>query len=361
MKLNNNLITTEQVSCGHPDKLADLIADTILMKYMSQDPASRVAIEVLIKGFDIIVAGEVTSDAEVDYTEAAREALTRVGVDSVGIYEVKSYISFQSPDIAQGVDRGGAGDQGVMYGFACNDTPNFMPLGYDLATKALINLRAAKCIFIKPDAKAQVTLDVAKNKIDTFLISTQHDNRMRQQDLEIIVSNIMRMTARAYGLNTDFKIMVNPTGRFVIGGSHGDTGVTGRKIIADSYGGYCPHGGGAFSGKDPTKMDRSGAYMARYLAIQAVKRFKVSQAIVALSYAIGQKKPVSVRVTTPIGGPHDEQIAKYINRNYDLTPDGIINFLHLREIDYTELTCYGHFGKPGLPWECYKWDDHASR
>ena len=359
--MNNNLFTSEQVSCGHPDKMCDLIADSILTECLQQDKNSRVAIEVLMKNTDVVIAGELTTKASINYQQIVWDTLTRIGVDNLDHYRVQCLVDRQSPDIAMGVNTGGAGDQGLMFGYACEETDTYMPLAHAIATRALINLRAVKYPLLKPDAKAQVTFDYGKNRIDTFLISTQHDERITKEDLTLIILNVMDKTAEEFGLNHDFKALINPTGRFVIGGSIGDAGVTGRKIVADTYGGYAPHGGGAFSGKDPTKVDRSAAYMARYLAITTVKKFKTPSALIQLAYAIGVKSPVSVKVQTPIGAQFDERVAKYINKNYDLTPNGIINFLHLRDIDYTETTCYGHFGKPGLPWECYKCHDRDNQ
>lgn len=347
------LFTSEQVSCGHPDKMCDLISDFLLDAYMKQDKYSRVAIETLIKDYNIVVAGEVTSNAKVNIGQTVVEALKYVGVDNIDKYVISNLIAKQSSDIALGVDAGGAGDQGIMFGYACRETENYMPLAHAIATRALIKLRELKHPLIKPDAKSQVTFDYAAERIDTFLISTQHSEDISHEDLFEVVHGVMVETAKEFNLNTDFKALVNPTGRFVIGGSIGDAGVTGRKIICDTYGGYARHGGGAFSGKDPTKVDRSAAYMARYLAIYVCKTYGADFCEIQLSYGIGIKEPFSVCVTTDLPEERCHQIAEFLQKVFDLTPAGIIDFLKLRDISYKDTTCYGHFGKPGLPWECY--------
>ncbi|MDD4036145.1 MAG: methionine adenosyltransferase, partial [Bacilli bacterium] len=264
--MKRNLFTSEQVSEGHPDKICDQISDAILDACLEEDRDSRVAVETLIKNYNIVVAGEVTTNARLDIERIVKSVLIRIGLNDIDKYRVTNYLDKQSPDIAVGVDSGGAGDQGIMFGYACNETKEGMPLAYAIATKALINLRDLNHPKLGPDAKSQVTFDYDNNRIDTFLISTQHKADVSLNEVTEIVSGVMKTTALEYNLNTDFKKLINPTGRFVIGGSHGDAGVTGRKIIADTYGGYARSGGGAFSGKDPSKVDRSAAYMARYLA-----------------------------------------------------------------------------------------------
>ena len=261
-------------------------------------------------------------------------------------------IGKQSSDIAQGVDSGGAGDQGLMFGYATNETKEFLPLPYVLATKALLKLKDLDHSLLGLDAKAQVSYDYDKKRIDTFLISTQHKEEASLATVTGIVSHVMLEVAKDYKLNTDFKMLVNPTGRFVLGGSFADAGVTGRKIIADTYGGACRHGGGAFSGKDPSKVDRSGAYMARKIACDLVREKIAKRCEVQIAYAIGKKEPVSIYVNTFGTSEYsDESIVEMIRVRYDLTPQGIIKELDLLNVDYTKTTCYGHFGKADLPWE----------
>lgn len=346
------LFTSEQVSCGHPDKICDQIADAVLTDCLRHDPESRVAIECLIKDNVIVLAGELTSEHMPDTNALAHEVLRRIGVPESESYESAAFITRQSRDIARGVDRGGAGDQGMMYGYATDETPELMPLPFMLATRALLALRDLRSPLLLPDAKAQVTYDYEAGRIDTFLISTQHRADVHTVQVKEIVHGIMAQVAEAYGLNTDFRALVNPTGRFVQGGSFADTGVTGRKIIADTYGGMCRHGGGAFSGKDPTKVDRSAAYMARKIARDFVLAGYAKRCEIQLAYAIGMKEPVSVNVncfgTETVA---EKELAQLAQRQYDLTPAGIIKALHLKAVDYSETAAYGHFGKTGLPWE----------
>jgi len=343
------LFSSEQVSCGHPDKVCDQIADALLDAYLAKDKDSRVAVEGLIKNDHIIVAGEVTSKGTVDVNGEIHRVLHDIGID--GDYRIQNLIDGQSPDIALGVDVGGAGDQGMMFGFATDETPELLPLPYMIATKALMNLRALRHPMLRPDAKAQVTIDDAggKSRIDTFLISTQHCEEIPLSGVREIVSQVMADTAVTCGMNTDFRVLVNPTGRFVIGGSFGDCGVTGRKIVADTYGGYSRHGGGAFSGKDYTKVDRSASYMARYLAKWALLSYGFQTCEIQLAYAIGLREPLSVNVRAD-GRPKD-RVSKKILSNFDLTPKGIIDFLGLRDIKYYETARYGHFTNQAMPWE----------
>ena len=352
------LFTSEQVSCGHPDKICDQIADGILDSCLKEDKLSRVAVEVMIKNYDIIISGEVTT--KIDITDellykVVDEVLTNIRVDDKEKYCITNLLDKQSPDIAMGVDYGGAGDQGIMFGYATNETPEMMPLAWSIATKALIKLRELNHPLLKPDAKSQVTIeyeDGKPNRIDTFLISTQHSEKATLDEIKNIVKEIMIKTALEYNMNTDFKILVNPTGRFVIGGSIGDAGVTGRKIIADTYGGYAHHGGGAFSGKDPSKVDRSAAYMARKIARDIVKRKMADKCEMQLSYAIGVKEPISIFIDCFGTNKLDcGEILTYIKENYDLTPKGIIEKLDLLNVKYTNTTVYGHFGKESLNWE----------
>lgn len=346
------LFTSEQVSCGHPDKICDQIADAILTDCLRHDPDSRVAVECLIKENRVVVAGEITSKHSPDICALTQEVLSDIGVANADTYTVSGLITHQSPDIAQGVDTGGAGDQGMMYGYATDETPELLPIAYVLATKALVLLRELHSPLLLPDAKAQVTYDYDRHRIDTFLISTQHCAQATQEQIEALVHSVMQHAALSYGLNTDFKALVNPTGRFVIGGSYGDTGVTGRKIIADTYGGMCRHGGGAFSGKDPTKVDRSAAYMARKIACDIVRAGLARRCEIQLAYAIGVEEPVSVSVNTyGTSTVPEAQLVQRVRQQYDLTPNGIIAFLHLKDLDYRQTAAYGQFGKPGLPWE----------
>ena len=345
-------VTSEQVSCGHPDKMCDQIADKILDLCLQYDKASRVAVEVMMKNYDVIIAGEVTTKFDITdeiLYKVLDDVLTYVGVQNKDRYIITNLLDKQSPDIAMGVDIGGAGDQGIMFGYATKETKEFMPLAWSIANKALMNLKNLNSDKLLPDAKAQVTIEYINNvptRIDTFLISTQHKEEVTLDEVKEIVTKIMIDTAKEYDMNTDFKILVNPTGRFVIGGSIGDAGVTGRKIIADTYGGYAHHGGGAFSGKDPTKVDRSAAYMARKVAKDIVRKNMADKCEIQLSYAIGIKEPISILVDCFKTEKLDlDEITKYITENYDLTPKGIIQSLDLLNVEYSKTTVYGHFGK----------------
>lgn len=347
--------TSEQVSKGHPDKMCDQISDAILDVCLRQDETSRVAVETMIKNNTVVVAGEITSQATLRVEEIVQTVLQDIGVEEVDKYHVINLLDTQSVDIAKGVDIGGAGDQGMMYGYATDETKNYMPLAWSLATRSLVLLQQKNYPLLKPDAKAQVTVAYENEKpigIDTFLISTQHIEKATEQQVHEIVTEVMWETAKEFDMNLDFKRKINPTGRFIIGGSFSDTGLTGRKIIADTYGGEAHHGGGAFSGKDPTKVDRSGAYMARKIAKDIVKKKMASKCEVGLSYAIGLKEPISVSVdcfhTNQISL---EEIIHYIQDNYMLTPEGIIQTLDLRHVNYLDTSTYGHFGKEQFSWE----------
>ena len=347
------IFTSEQVSCGHPDKICDQISDAIVTACLSHDRNSRVAAECMIKDYEVIIAGEITSSYEPDYKALVTEVLSRVGLSDPEEYRVTVYISKQSQDIALGVDgNSGAGDQGMMFGYATDETPEMLPIPYAVATHVLELLRELKSPLLLPDAKAQVSYDYDMGRITTFLISTQHREDTSVMDIRPLVEAVMETAAQDYDLNTDFEKLVNPTGRFVVGSSFADSGLTGRKIIADTYGGMCRHGGGAFSGKDPTKVDRSGAYMARKIAKDLVRSGQVRKCEVQLAYAIGVAEPVSVAVEcfgterVSLG-----EIKEWIRANYDLTPAGIINELDLLDVDYNQVSAYGHFGKAGLPWE----------
>lgn len=347
------IFTSEQVSCGHPDKICDQISDAIVTACLSNDRNSRVAAECMIKDYEVIIAGEITSNYEPDYKALVTDVLSRIGLSDSEEYRVTVYISKQSQDIALGVDgNSGAGDQGMMFGYATDETPEMLPIPYAVATQALELLRELKSPLLLPDAKAQVSYDYDTGRITTFLISTQHREDTSVMDIRPLVEAVMETAAQDYDLNTDFEKLVNPTGRFVVGSSFADSGLTGRKIIADTYGGMCRHGGGAFSGKDPTKVDRSGAYMARKIAKDLVRSGQVRKCEVQLAYAIGVAEPVSVAVEcfgterVSLG-----EIKDWIRANYNLTPAGIIKELGLLDVDYNQVSAYGHFGKTGLPWE----------
>ena len=351
----SNIITCEQVSNGHPDKICDQIADAVVVDCLRHDCNSRVAIEVLIKDYDIVIAGELTSSHEPDYEEIVAEVFHRIGVKRLGydpkLFNVQILVSQQSPDIALGVDVGGAGDQGMMFGYATDETPELMPMPFVLATKLLEKLKKEKGIF-RADAKAQVSFNYDKWEIDTFLCSVQHSQKADQKEVYDRVSHLMKDVASEFALNTDFKILVNPTGRFAIGGPFADSGVTGRKLACDTYGGVGHIGGGAMSGKDPTKVDRSGAYAARKIARDIVRAGFADKCEVQIAYAIGVAEPVSIHVEC-FGTEHQEAgfIEDFIRGNYDLTPKGIIESLGLLDVDYNTVSAYGHFGKAGLPWE----------
>ena len=353
MIIASKIFTSEQVSCGHPDKICDQISDAIVTDCLTHDKNSRVAAECMIKNYDIIIAGEITSQHKPDYQALVRTVLDRIGLQDTEKYRVSCFITQQSPDIAMGVDyKLGAGDQGMMFGYATNETPEMLPIPYAVATHALKILRDLRSPVLLPDAKSQVSFDYESGRITTFLISTQHIPGTTVDDIRPLVEAVMETAAQDYGLNTDFEKLVNPTGRFVVGSSFADSGLTGRKIIADTYGGMCRHGGGAFSGKDPTKVDRSAAYAARYIAKDIVSQQFADRCEVQLAYAIGVEEPVSLYVECfgtnriPV-----ENIVAYIRSEYDLTPRGIINTLGLMDVDYNLVSAYGHFGKPELPWE----------
>ena len=350
------IITCEQVSNGHPDKIADQIADAIVADVLRHDKNGRVAIEVLIKDEHIIIAGELTSTHKPNYRELVDGVFESIGLDRIGydtgIHEIGIMVKQQSPDIALGVDKGGAGDQGMMYGYATNESPELLPISFVVATKFLQILKDHPSRMFRADAKAQVSFDYDSGKITTFLCSVQHSPDVEPKDFRNIIESIMVLAASEYGLNTDFEVLVNPTGRFVIGGSFADCGVTGRKLACDTYGGVGHIGGGAMSGKDPSKVDRSGAYMARKIAVDIIRAGYADKAEVQIAYAIGVAEPVSVYVET-FRTEHQDRgfIEAYVKDTYDLTPKGIIDGLRLLDVDYNRVSSYGHFGKAGLPWE----------
>lgn len=345
------IFTSEQVSDGHPDKICDQISDAVLTECLRQDKKSRVAVEAMIKDWNIVLAGELTTTAELDFEDVVYSVLERIGLEDTLDYRIINLISEQSADIALGVDKGGAGDQGMMFGYATNETPEMLPIPYVLATGALQELRHLNHPLLKPDAKAQVSFDYDKERIDTFLISTQHSEKASIKEIESVVGDVMEGIAKASGLNTDFKKLVNPTGKFVIGSSFADSGLTGRKIIADTYGGMARHGGGAFSGKDPSKVDRSGAYIARKIAKDIVRNGWADRCEIQISFAIGVSEPTSVLVDCFGTETVSKDLIKKYVYSFDLTPRGIIDELDLLNVDYNRVSAYGHFGKPGLTWE----------
>ncbi|HGI3400319.1 TPA: methionine adenosyltransferase [Streptococcus agalactiae] len=343
------IYTSEQVSSGHPDKLCDQISDAIVTECLKYDKNSRVAVETLIKDNQVVVAGEVSTRHFFNLEGIVKKVLELYGMEDI---MVTNLLGVQSPDIAQGVDSGGAGDQGIMFGYATDETPEFLPLPYVLATRVLEKLTNLAHPALGKDAKAQVTYDYENKRIETFLVSIQHDEEVDLASVKRIVTQAMMSVAQRYRQNLDFKVLVNPTGRFVLGGSYADAGVTGRKIVADTYGGFAHHGGGAFSGKDPSKVDRSAAYMARKIAKDFVREGYAKRCEVQLAYAIGVAEPVGVYVSTV--GTSDypaEQLEGVVRERYDLTPQGLIKELNLLDVDYTKTTCLGHFTKSYLPWE----------
>ena len=358
----SKIITCEQVSDGHPDKICDQIADAIVTDCLKNDKNSRVAIECLLKDNFLLIAGELTSKHKPNYRSLVDDVLRRIGYEKLGYgydrydimggLNVNIRVSEQSPDIALGVDKDGAGDQGVMYGYATNETPEMMPLPFMVATKFLELLKNHPSKMFRADAKAQVSFDYDSSRITTFLCSVQHSPDVEVGDFRRIIESMMVLAACEYGLNGDFEKLINPTGRFVIGGSYADCGVTGRKLACDTYGGIGRIGGGALSGKDPTKVDRSGAYMARRIAKDIVQAGYADKCEVQLAYAIGVTQPVGMSIEC-FGTEYQplEFIEQYVRDTYDLTPKGIIQALGLLDVDYNKVSAYGHFGKAGLPWE----------
>ena len=364
----NFLFTSESVTEGHPDKIADQISDAVLDEVMRQDPKGRVACETLVTTGLVVVSGEITTSAHVDYDELIRSTVQQVGYDNA-LYgfdsttcAVMCTIKRQSPDIAMGVDTGGAGDQGLMFGYACNETEELMPMPIQLAhrlTQRLAEVRKSKKVdFLRPDGKSQVTVEYRDGKpyrVDCVVISTQHSDTVPNEDLRhAVMEHVIKPIIPAHMLDAKTKYHINPTGRFVIGGPMGDAGLTGRKIIVDTYGGYSRHGGGAFSGKDPSKVDRSASYMARYIAKNVVAAGLATRAEVQLAYAIGVAEPVSVMVDTfGTATIPEEKITQLVRENFSLTPKSIIETLDLRKPIYKQTAAYGHFGRTGagFTWE----------
>ena len=378
--MNEYLFTSESVSEGHPDKVSDQISDAIVDAILAQDKHSRVAAETLCNTGLVVLAGEITTAANVDYQQVARDTLKRIGYDNTeygidykGCAVLVAYDK-QSPDIAQGVNKAyddnmdqGAGAQGLMFGYACDETDVLMPLPIHLSHRMVerqaMLRRDGRLPWLRPDAKSQVTvryLDGKPHSIDTVVLSTQHSPemsdgpKMKQSAIDAVIEEIIKPILPKELIKGDIKYLVNPTGRFVVGGPHGDCGLTGRKIIVDTYGGAAPHGGGAFSGKDPSKVDRSAAYAGRYVAKNIVAAGLASKCLIQISYAIGVSQPTSVWVTTyGTGKVSDEKIAELVRKHFDLRPKGIVQMLDLLRPIYQKTAAYGHFGReePEFKWE----------
>ena len=359
MSNGNFLFTSESVTEGHPDKMADHVSDAILDAILTQDPMARVACETLVTTGLAVVAGEITTTAVVNYKQIIRETIEEIGYDNAeygydsNTCSVIDAIGTQSPDISQGVDTGGAGDQGLMFGYACNETPELMPMPIQMAhnlTRKLSEVRRDGTIpYLRPDGKSQVSIEYRDGRpfrVEAVVISSQTSEIPIEQIRADIMEKVIKPVIPAELLDENTKYHINPTGRFVVGGPMGDAGVTGRKIIVDTYGGFAPHGGGAFSGKDPTKVDRSAAYMARYIAKNVVAAGLADKCTVQLAYAIGVAEPVSVYVDTQgTGTIDDDKLAAIVREHFALTPKGIIEMLDLRRPIYRETARFGHFGR----------------
>jgi S-adenosylmethionine synthetase len=368
-RTDKHLFTSESVSEGHPDKLADRISDSILDAVMAQDPMGRVACETLVTTGLCMIAGEITyrDDVKINFTDIARKTIEDTGYTNAAYgYDYKTCavlnaLDRQSPDIAMGVDTGGAGDQGLMFGFACDETPELMPLpimlAHQLVAQATKVRKSGEMPFLRPDSKSQVTIEYVHGKparIDAVVLSSQHDPMSQEELRQAIMKNVIRPIVPEDMVDDMTKYHINPTGNFVIGGPHGDAGLTGRKIIVDTYGGTGRHGGGAFSGKDPTKVDRSACYMARYIAKNIVAAGIATRCEVQLAYAIGVAEPVSVMVDCfGTGKIADTQISQIVRDNFILTPAGIIEALNLRRPIFYQTAAYGHFGRTG---DAFTWE-----
>ena len=378
--MSEYLFSSESVSEGHPDKVADQISDAILDAILAEDPKARVACETLVSTGLVVISGEITTTAHINYREIAQDTVRRIGYDNSDIgFDYKSCailtaINRQSPDIAQGVNEGegidldqGAGDQGLMFGYACRETPTLMPFPIFYAHRIMQRQadlrRDGRLPWLRPDAKSQLTVRYIDGKpvaIDTVVVSTQHDADVTHKQIEeAVIEEIIKPVLPADMINDKIRYLINPTGRFVVGGPHGDCGLTGRKIIVDTYGGAAHHGGGAFSGKDPSKVDRSAAYAGRYVAKNIVAAGLAEKAEVQVAYAIGVAKPVSLMVNTfGTGKVTDEKIAALVAEHFDLRPKGIVQSLDLLRPIYSKTAAYGHFGReePEFTWE---WTDKA--
>lgn len=378
--MSEYLFSSESVSEGHPDKVADQISDAILDAILAEDPTARVACETLVSTGLVVISGEITTSAHINYREIAQDTVRRIGYDNSDIgFDYKSCailtaINRQSPDIAQGVNEGegidldqGAGDQGLMFGYACRETPTLMPFPIFYAHRIMQRQadlrRDGRLPWLRPDAKSQLTVRYVDGKpvaIDTVVVSTQHDADVTHKQIEeAVIEEIIKPVLPAEFINDKIRYLINPTGRFVVGGPHGDCGLTGRKIIVDTYGGAAHHGGGAFSGKDPSKVDRSAAYAGRYVAKNIVAAGLADKAEVQVAYAIGVAKPVSLMVNTfGTGKIADEKIAALVAEHFDLRPKGIVQALDLLRPIYSKTAAYGHFGReePEFTWE---WTDKA--
>ena len=364
--MKNYYFTSESVTEGHPDKLCDSISDAVLDACLKQDPNSRVAIETFATNDNITIAGQLTTTAQIDIEELARNKIKEIGFDNKETdldyrkCKIVTDITKQSPDIALGVDVGGAGDQGIMFGYACDETENYMPYAIDMAHKLsrkLTEVRKEGIVkILRPDGKTQVTVEYegeTPKRIETILISTQHiESASTEEVRNAVIENVIKTVVPSNMMDEKTNIYVNPTGRFAIGGPLGDTGLTGRKIIVDTYGGYARHGGGAFSGKDSSKVDRSAAYMLRHIAKNIVANGYAKKCEIQVAYAIGMKDPLSICVNTfGTSEKTEEELVEIIKNKFDLTPAGIIEYLGLKQPIYSETTNYGHFGKENLPWE----------
>jgi S-adenosylmethionine synthetase len=373
--MSSYLFTSESVSEGHPDKVADQISDAVLDAILAQDKTSRVAAETLVKDNMVVLAGEITTGARVNFSEVVRKTIKRIGYNDPTIgfdtHTCTVIVAYgeQSPNIAQGVDEGrgldldqGAGDQGLMFGYACDETPQLMPLAIHLAHRLVERQseirRDGRLSWLRPDAKSQVTIKYVDNKpdsIETVVLSTQHQPGLTHKQIEeAVIEQIIKPVLPKNLIKGQIKYLVNPTGSFEIGGPKGDCGLTGRKIIVDTYGGSAPHGGGAFSGKDPSKVDRSAAYAARYVAKNIVAAGLATKCLVQVSYAIGVARPTSVMVTTHgTGKISDDKLSELVQKHFDLRPKGIIQMLDLLRPIYEKTAAYGHFGRdePGFTWE----------
>ena len=367
--MKNYFFTSESVTEGHPDKLCDSISDAILDACLQQDENARVAVETFAAGNTLTIAGQITTTAKIKVEEIAREKIKQIGFDCAETdmdyrtCKIEINITKQSPDIAMGVDVGGAGDQGIMFGYACDETEEYMPYAIAMAHKLAKRLtevrRSGEIPYIRPDGKTQVTVEYENDqpkRIETILISTQHEENVDMDTLKKdLIEKVIRKVIPEEKMDAQTKIYINPTGRFVIGGPLGDTGLTGRKIIVDTYGGYAKHGGGCFSGKDASKVDRSAAYMLRHIAKNIVANGYAKKCEIQVAYAIGMKEPLSICVNTfGTSEKSEEELVALIQEKFDLTPAGIIQYLDLKRPIYQETTNYGHFGKENLPWEQIK-------